>query len=232
MKSATIDGIEYYTRPHPHGYGYEIMKIVPREDKPDKQKKITEEGRKRLKELQKRFDYFSLFRSKDKELVMKTFKKFLNISFGKGEVVTDFPDVSNETYPEKILVLHLKYGHYYYSVPTYESLIKTIKYVLKDEYKDEYKHMKPENTVHNDSGVTCQEEIDSIPKNLEKLRVQVQGDWEKYQKKVKENKEYIWQWKNLCRIIEKGKGDVFEAMSYFMDDKYFYEDLTTIEDEE
>ena len=200
VKKVTIDGKEYYMRRNPRGYGWDIMERTPVSDE--------------------RATYRCLFNSLNDALVQRYFDQFES-----GNIVTNFPDTSHETYPEKILIHRTKHFTAHYSVPTLEILEKTYRYVLTQEYSDSIQHMKPENMIHNDSGVTSPEEIESIP--VEKVREEVRLKWNKYMKEIKENAKYTKEWMNLKMVVEGG-GHAFSAMEAFEYDNYELENIITI----
>jgi len=205
MKTVTINGKDYYARRHPQGYGYQIMEKTPIPN---------EDGGESI-----RATYKCLFHS-DKELVERYFYQFEN-----GNIVTNFPPPLPIVCPEKIVVHRTKHYEAYYSVPTFEALEATFRHILVQEYTGQIEHMKPENQVVNDSGVTSLEEVESIP--IEAVREEVRRKWKKYVNEVKENARYTKDWMNLKAVLE-GKGNAFNAMEAFEHDRYEFDELITI----
>ena len=209
MRTTIVEGVEYYTRANPTGYGYQIMKKLPVEGKPDK------------------FTYHQVFLTDDKQLMNSLFTRMEN-----GEVIDTFPYVGVPTCPEKILVYRSKHYTAYYSVPTQESLYKAMRHILTQEYNydgsEEYiNNIRPENVEHNDSGVNSQEEIDSIP--IEKVREEVQERWNAYLLRVKKNHQYNRDWENLKLVVTtEDNGNPAAAMAAFEQDNYEFESLITV----
>jgi len=199
MRKITIDGIEYYSRSTPSGYGFEIMKIVDKK-------------------------YYLVFRSIDKELVSSYMDRFM-----EGEVVTDFPDTSHEKLPNKILVYNSKHFTYHYSVPTLESLDKTFRHILKQEYGTlvDIENMNPNNTIENNSGVNSQDEIDSIP--VEAVRNDIQEKWNSYQKEIRRNTEELKDYNNLKAVLTDNGGNARYAMDTYECERWELEDLMVVE---
>lgn len=196
MRKIEINGVIYYSRRSPSGYGFEIMKIVDKK-------------------------YRLVFRSIDKDLVSSFMDRFMN-----GEVVTEFPDTSNETIPTKIVVYRSKHFTGHYSVPTLKTLDKTLRYILKQEYGSYIKGMNPNNVIKNKSGVNSQEEINSIP--IKAVKEEVQKKWDSYQKRIQENNQLNKDYENLRLVVEEDKGDARLAMDTYEYNNWELEDLTII----
>lgn len=196
MRKIKIDGIEYYSRSAPSGYGFEIMKIVDKK-------------------------YYLVFRSIDKGLVSSYMDRFM-----EGEVVTEFPDTSYEKSPNKILVYRSKHFTYYYSVPTLESLDKTMRHILKEKYGPYIENMKPSDNVENESGVTSDEEVESIP--IEAVREEVRKKWNKYKRREQENKELIRDYNNLKAIVTDKGGNARNAMDTYECERWELETLMVV----
>jgi len=201
MRTTEINGITYISRNQPMGYGYEIISKTPIDEK--------------------RIKYDLVFHSYNRDLVKSTMDRFM-----KGEVVTDFPDTSDEVPPMKILVYRSKHYTNYYNVPTPESLDKTFRHILKQEWNDCLEKWKPINDINNDSGVTSQEEIDSIP--VDDVREDVQRKWDEYQKKIKKNKWEMNDWENLRLVVREDKGSAKNAMDTHEAGNWEIENLTEI----
>lgn len=202
MENVKMNGREYYSRRHPRGYGWQIMEKTP------------------IPSEEYMANYKCLFHSNDKGLVATLFKLFEG-----GEVVKNFPEHEEPHCPEKILVHKTKHHEAYYSVPTLESLEKTMRHILVQEYTGQIEHMKPEDMVHNDSGVESLEEIETIP--VEKVREEVRLKWNDYMQEVKSNAKYTMEWVNLKMVLDGG-GHVFSAMEAFEYDQYECENLRTV----
>ena len=201
MRITKIDGIEYISRINPNGYGFEIIK------------RESLKGGKIRRSL--------VFQSYNSDLVKSIMDRFMD-----GEIVSDFPNTSDEVPPMKLLVYRSKHFIGYYNVPTLESLDKTLRYILKQEYKDYIKGMNPNNNVKNDSGVSSQEEIDSIP--IETVRNSVQEKWDLYQKDIKENTLLKRDYENLRLVVEEDKGNSLIAMDVYERENYEIEDIIEI----
>ncbi len=209
-KKATVDGKEYYVRRHPHGYGWELMERTPvLKDMPDGTTEDWGGG-----------TYKSLYHHSQKGPVTHFFQ-----FFEKGKVFTDFPQPHPVECPEKILIHRTKHFTAHYSVPTLESLEKTLRHILVTEYGDTVDHLQPEDLVTNNSGVKSMDEVETIP--IEEVREKVREEFKKYLLKVKELARYKKDWLNLKQVLA-GKGNVFSAMEAFEEDKYEYEKLITI----
>jgi len=201
MRTITIDGIEYYSRSNPNGYGYEIIKKEPISDKKSK--------------------YSLVFQSYNRELVKSIFDRFMN-----GEVVSEFPDTSNEVPPMKLLVYRSKHFTSYYNISTPESLDKTFRHILKEEWDSCLENWKPTNNIENESGVTSQEEIDSIP--IETVRENVQNKWDTYQRKLKEKTRETEDYENLRLVVRENKGNARNAMDIYEAENWDIENIQEI----
>jgi hypothetical protein len=162
-----------------------------------------------------------LFHTYNRELAREVFSKFEN-----DEVVTDFPDTSGEVPPMKLLVYRSKHWTGYYNVPTPEILNKTFRHILKQEWNDCLENWKPTNSIKNESGVTSQEEIDSIP--IETVREDVQKKWNDYQKKIKENTQEMKDWENLRLVVREDKGNARDAMDVYEAERWEIEDIQEV----
>lgn len=202
MKTVTIDGKDYYARSHPRGYGYQIMEKTP------------------IEGSDYRGTYRCLYHTGSKKLIEKYFNFIV-----EDNKIPVFPDTGKVICPEKIVVHKSKHFEAYYSVPTLEALEATFRYILVQEYTGQIDHMKPENAVKNDSGVTSAEEIESIP--VIAVQEDVRRKWNKYVEEVRENSRYKKDWLNLKNVLE-GKGNSFNAMEAFEQDQYELENIRLI----
>lgn len=201
MRTTEIDGITYISRNKPMGYGYEILSKTP-----------IDENRSK---------YNLVFHSYNRDLVKSIMDRFMG-----GEVVTDFPDTSDEVPPMKLLVYRSKHYTSYYNVPTPESLDKTFRYILKQEWDSCLENYKPINNIENDSGVTSQEEIDSIP--VDAVREDIQKKWDNYQRKISQRKKEMEDWENLRLVVREDKGNARNAMDTHEVGNWDIENLTEI----
>ena len=201
MRTIEIGENLYISRNNPDGYGYEIIKKVPIDEKRSK--------------------YSLVFHSYNRELVKSIMDRFM-----EGEIVSEFPDTSDEVPPMKLLVYRSKHYTSYYNVPTPESLDKTFRYILKQEYKDYLKGMNPNNLIENNSGVNSQEEIDSIP--IETVRNDVQKKWDSYQKNIKRNEIENKDYENLRLVVDEDKGNSRNAMDVYESERWDIETISEI----
>ena len=176
MKEVTIDGIEYYTRNAPCGYGYEIIK----EEKIDEKKK-------------KRRVYFRTYKI---ELLKSIFDKMKDT----GKLPNVFPNTSSEIPPPKVLVHDTKHFRYHYFVDTPEKLKKTCIKILKERVDEDY-YYKPEEPT-NDSGIDSLDELDTIPEKFAGMKSSFEMKFKVYQRAVIEYKSFMTDWGNLQRILD------------------------------
>ena len=87
MRTIEIDGIEYFNRNNPNGYGYEILSKTPNGTTPKGNPKSI---------------YKLLFQSYNRKLLISIMDRFM-----EGEVVSEFPDTSNEVPPMVLAVANL-----------------------------------------------------------------------------------------------------------------------------
>ena len=195
MKKLKIDEVEYYTRTS--NYGYQIMSKI-----------LIEDGRNK---------YTEIFQSFDKEKINNVFTEMEKTM----ELPISFPDTSKEIPPIKILVHRQKHFTAHYNVSTKEMLIKTFRYILKQEKNYYYKPDEPK----NDTGVTCLEDLELIP--FEGMRIQTTEKWEKYEKELEKYKSEMSDWNNLQEVL-KGKGNPYDAMLEYEYERWDIEELITI----
>jgi len=200
MQRITIDGIEFYTRSNPNGYGYEIVSKMP-----------LDENHSR---------YTVEFHSYYRDLVKVLFDRIKE----KGELI-NFPDTSSEIPPSKILVHHSKHFTGYYQANTLKELDKVFRYILITEYKD-YIHMMELKTIKNESGVTSEEEIRSI--SIDAVRERIKMEWDEYQSNLKKYQKELKDWENLKDVVLGKGGDANLAMETYESDRWEIEEIQIV----
>ena len=86
--------------------------------------------------------------------------------------------------------------------------------------------MSPNRGYINDSGVSSQEEIDSIP--VEAVRNDIQTKWDKYQSRIKDDTRELQEYENLRLVVEEDKGNANRAMGTYEAESFDIEDIAEI----
>lgn len=195
------NGIRYFVRSNPSGYGFEIIKTTE-----------VKYGKSSC-----------IFRTLNLELVHEIFDAFV-ISENKNTFI--FPNTSNELDMLKVLKIESKHSTDYYSVPTHTIFHKVLRKYLTDEYASCIDNMKPI-IPKNKTGVISEEEILSIP--IKPIRDDIKIKWDIYCDQLKSYNNDMIEWENLKAVVTtETEGIALDAMNFY-ESNYEHITLTKIE---